>query len=239
MKHILSSHTRCLLPWSATVYCPIDPKLIYHKPSCDYVGSSFWSKHTLAILHEVGRICLGNSLNPLTRGLYQLSYPQLGTYAGFFFPVILQCESYTWQRSHLYSNLSCNMVLNSLLEPYLIIIFCEILIVIWPHFHLVTSAENVGCRSCCLNKISKLSFAICSVATVKGTKWNWKWNWEVLRLFLSNGSKLYTFLHLMPGGATRQNVNELISLTQSRDTDIILLQRATGFWRPNYLTVLF
>ncbi len=32
----------------------------------------------------------------------------------------------------------------------------------------------------------------------------------------------------MPGGGTRQNVNDLISLTQSRDTDIIPLQRATG-----------
>lgn len=60
----------------------------------------------------------------------------------FFFSVILQCESYTWQRSHLYSNLPCNMVFNSLLGLYLIIIYCEILIVIWPHFHLVASAEN-------------------------------------------------------------------------------------------------
>lgn len=37
----------------------------------------------------------------------------------------------------------------------------------------------------------------------------------------------------------KANVNELISLTQSGDTDIIPLQRAVGLKRPNSLTVLF
>ena len=123
MKHILSSHTCYMLPWSATIYCTVDPQLIYHRPSCYCVGSSLRSKHTLAILYEVGRICLGSSLNPLTRGPYQLSYPQRGAYAGLFFSMILQCERYIWQCSHLYSNFPCNMVFKGWLGLCLIIIF--------------------------------------------------------------------------------------------------------------------
>lgn len=142
MKHILSTHTRCMLLWSATFYCTIDPQLIYHRPSCDYIVSSLRSKHTLTILYGVGRICLGNSLNPLTRGLYQLSYPQHGAYASFF-SVILQCERHIWQCSHLNSNLHCNMVFKGWLGTCLIFIFSDILIVIWPHFHVFPSLENV------------------------------------------------------------------------------------------------
>ncbi len=45
-------------------------------------------------------------------------------------------------------------------------------------------------------------------------------------LFLSNSSKLYTFLHSASEVATRKNVNDLISFTESKDTDFIRLQRA-------------
>lgn len=142
MKHIPSSHNRYALPWSATIYCTIDPQLIYHRPPCDCVCSSSRSKHTRAILYEVGRICLGNSLNPLTRGLYQLTYLKRGTYAGIF-SVILQCESHIWQCSHLNSNLPCNMVFKGCLGPCLMIIFSDTLIVIWPLFSCVCQ-ENAG-----------------------------------------------------------------------------------------------
>lgn len=144
------------LPWSATINCTIHLQLICQRPSRDYFGSSLRPKHTLTILYEVGCICLGNCLNPLTRGLHQLSYPQHGAYACFF-SVVLQCESHIWRCSQLNSNLPCNMVFKGLLGPCLVIISSDILIVMWLYFHLV-ARKMVECLSWCQNKILILFF---------------------------------------------------------------------------------
>lgn len=70
-----------------------------------------------------------------------------------------------------------------------------------------------------------------------GSKWSWKWNWKVF--FVSEWFKAIYFLLLTVGGATRKNVSDLISLTESGDTDLIPLQRAILSRRPSYLSFLF
>lgn len=78
-----------------------------------------------------------------------------------------------------------------------------------------------------------------SDSTRRDRKPRWKWNVERVLAFLSNGSKLHTSLHLVPGGATRQNVNELISLTQGRDVDMSLFKGTAGLWRTYSSVWLF
>lgn len=180
MKHILSSR-----PLFTPLICY---NLLHHRSPANSSQTVMWlcwlilrSKHSLTILYEVGRICLGNSLNRLTRGLHQLSYPQRGAYACLF-SVILLCESRIWQCSHLNSNLPCNMVFKGWLGPCLIIIFSYILVIFWPHLHLV-ARKMLERPSCCLNNIWKCYFSICIYLFCCSTDLSWKWNWKVVWLF--------------------------------------------------------
>lgn len=173
MKHVLSNYTRCVRPSSATIYCTIDPQLIYHSPSCDCVGSSLQSKHTLAILYEVGRYML----REFSQSAYQRSVPvklaSVWSICRRFPPVMLQCESHIWQCSHLNSNLPCNMVFKGWLRPCLfIIIFSDTLIVIWPHFHLAASLENVKISVILPASTKNFYFLIASLATIRGNTCN-------------------------------------------------------------------
>lgn len=60
-----------VLCWTATVYCSIDPSLIYLRPSRDCVGSSLQSKHPLTILCKVG--CY--MLREFSQSAYQTAPP--------------------------------------------------------------------------------------------------------------------------------------------------------------------
>lgn len=177
MEHVQSSQD---LPWCATIYCTMHI----------HFGSSSRPKHAPTILYEVGWMCSGTSLNPLTRGLHQLSYPQREAYACSFF-FLWSCSVKATSGAAVNSTAICLAICcwRVCLECVLFFIFSDALIVIWPLFHLV-ARKIVEHPSRCENKmwiilwfILLFFFFISSVVAPEGPESSWKRKWKVVCFF--------------------------------------------------------
>lgn len=165
-------------------------------------------------------------LGEFSQSAYQRSVPVKLSSAWsiclLFFPVILQWESHIWQSSHLNSNLPCNMVFKGWLGPCPIIIFSDSLIVIWPHFHTVASLGNAR-MSVNVAGIKYLFWCYAKENSGLGAVQH-RIKQERLLAFQVKVQS-YTLFELIAWSFHKAKVNDLISLTQSRDIDIISLQR--------------
>lgn len=177
------------LPWSATINCTIHLQLICQRPSRDCVGSSLRPKHTLTILYEVGCICLGNCLNPLTRGLHQLSYPQREAYACFF--LFFFCGTAVWKPHLAVQSTQQQFASQYGVQGFVRTVSCYYFL--WRS-HCYVALFSFGCqengRMSVMSARIKYDFfyfppplPLSSVAAPRGTECSWKWNWKVVWFF--------------------------------------------------------